>query len=65
MIPTITVSEMAGRIWRPTDNMTEAQLVERIRAWTKEGLLAPVGEKIPGPGGTGGIPTRRSPRRCC
>jgi hypothetical protein len=49
-IPTITVSEMAGRIWRPTDNMTEAQLVERIRAWTKEGLLVPVGEKHRGSG---------------
>jgi hypothetical protein len=50
MIPTVTVSEIAGRIWRPGDNMTEAQLVERIRAWTKEGLLVPVGEKNPGTG---------------
>jgi hypothetical protein len=50
MIPTITVSEIAGRIWRPGDNMTEAQLVERIRAWTKEGLLMPAGEKNPGTG---------------
>jgi hypothetical protein len=49
-IPTVTVSEIAGRIWRTGDNMTEAQLVERIRAWTKEGLLMPVGEKNPGTG---------------
>ena len=50
MIPAVTVSELAGRIWRVGDNMNEAQLVERIRAWTKEGLLAPVGEKNPGTG---------------
>ena len=50
MIPTITVSEMAGRIWRLSDNMSKGQLVERIRAWTKEGLLLPVGEKNPGTG---------------
>jgi hypothetical protein len=50
MIPTVSVSDIANRIWRPDDNMTEAQLVERIRAWTKEGLLVPVGEKNPGTG---------------
>lgn len=50
MTATLTVSEIAGRIWRPTDSLTEAQVVERIRGWTKEGLLVPVGDKNPGPG---------------
>lgn len=50
MIPTVTVSEIARRIWRLGDNMNEAQLVERVRAWTKEGLLVPIGEKNPGTG---------------
>jgi hypothetical protein len=49
-VPTLTVGEIASRIWRPGDNMSEAQLVERVRGWTKEGLLVPVGEKYRGTG---------------
>ena len=50
MTQTITVRDIAHRIWRLSDSMSEAQLVQRVRGWTREGLLLPVGEKNPGTG---------------
>jgi hypothetical protein len=45
---TLTVSEIAERIRRPHEDMRIAG--DRIRNWTREGLLEPVGEKNPGTG---------------
>jgi len=45
---TFTVSDIAQRIAKPS--MDEAVIVERIRHWTREGLLQPAGEKNPGTG---------------
>lgn len=45
---TLTVSEIAERIRRPHEDMRIAG--DRIRNWTREGLLVPVGEKNPGTG---------------
>jgi hypothetical protein len=47
-MPTLTVSEIAERIRRPHEDMRAAG--DRIRNWTREGLLNPVGEKHPGTG---------------
>jgi len=45
---TLTVSEIAERIRRPHEDLRIAG--DRIRNWTREGLLEPVGEKNPGTG---------------
>ena len=45
---TLTVAEIAERIRRPHEDMRAAG--DRIRNWTREGLLTPVGEKHPGTG---------------
>jgi len=45
---TLTVSEIADRIRRPHEDVRIAG--DRIRNWTREGLLEPVGEKNPGTG---------------
>jgi hypothetical protein len=45
---TLTVSDIAERIRRPHEDMRIAG--DRIRNWTREGLLEPVGEKNPGTG---------------
>ena len=45
---TLTVSEIAERIRRPHEDVRIAG--DRIRNWTREGLLVPVGEKNPGTG---------------
>jgi hypothetical protein len=45
---TFTVSEIAERIRRPHEDMRAAG--DRIRNWTREGLLIPEGEKNPGTG---------------
>jgi hypothetical protein len=47
-MPTLTVREIAERIRRPHEDMRVAG--DRIRNWTREGLLNPVGEKHPGTG---------------
>lgn len=44
----ITVKELAQRICRPNEEMSA--VVERLRNWTKEGLLETVGDKNPGTG---------------
>jgi hypothetical protein len=44
----ITVSEIAESIRREDENITA--VVDRLRNWTKEGLLRPLGEKNPGTG---------------
>jgi DNA-binding transcriptional MerR regulator len=43
----LTVSEIARRLARPERQTT---LRERIRHWTREGLVHPIGEKNPGTG---------------
>jgi DNA-binding transcriptional MerR regulator len=45
---TLNVSDIAERIAKP--GMDKAAIVERIRHWTREGLLQPAGEKNPGTG---------------
>jgi DNA-binding transcriptional MerR regulator len=45
---TLTVSDIAQRIVKP--GMDKARLVERLRHWTREGLLSPIGERRPGTG---------------
>ena len=45
---TFTVSEIAERIRRPHEDLRIAG--DRIRNWTREGLLQPIGEKNPGTG---------------
>jgi hypothetical protein len=45
---TLTVSEIAEKIRRPHEDMRAAG--DRIRNWTREGLLDPVGDKHPGTG---------------
>jgi hypothetical protein len=45
---TLTVSEIAERVRRPHEDVRIAG--DRIRNWTREGLLEPVGEKNPGTG---------------
>jgi DNA-binding transcriptional MerR regulator len=43
-----TVSEIADRIRKPGQD--RAAVVERIRHWTRERLLAPIGKRNPGTG---------------
>ena len=45
---TYSVSEIAEKIGRPGEDMRVVG--DRIRNWTREGLLEPVGEKNPGTG---------------
>lgn len=47
-VDTLTAAEIAERIRRPNEDMRAAG--DRIRNWTREGLLVPVGEKNPGTG---------------
>jgi hypothetical protein len=44
----LAVSEIADRILAP--GADKAALVERLRYWTREGLLSPIGHKHPGTG---------------
>src|SRR5690348_7728151 len=47
----LTVSEIAERIARPgAGKAALAVIVGRLRHWTAEGLLQPIGEKSPGTG---------------
>ena len=46
----LTVSLLADRIWSPSGNLTKPQLIDRLRNWTKEGLLITTGETNPGTG---------------
>jgi hypothetical protein len=45
---TLTVSEIAERVQKPGEELRTA--VDRVRNWTKEGLLKPVGDIHPGTG---------------
>jgi DNA-binding transcriptional MerR regulator len=45
---TLTVGDIADKIRRPHEDVRIAG--DRIRNWTREGLLAPIGEKNPGTG---------------
>jgi DNA-binding transcriptional MerR regulator len=45
----LTVREIADRIVR-TPGVDKAALIERLRHWTREGLLTPIGDKHPGTG---------------
>jgi hypothetical protein len=47
---TVTVSQIAERIWSPEGKLTKPKVIDRLRNWTKEGLLVPVGDKNPGTG---------------
>jgi hypothetical protein len=47
---TLAVSEIAERICQPGSKLTKAKVIDRLRNWTKEGLLIPVGDKNPGTG---------------
>jgi hypothetical protein len=49
-IPKLTVSLIAERIWSPEGQLTKPQVIDRLRNWTKEGLLVPLGDKNPGTG---------------
>jgi DNA-binding transcriptional MerR regulator len=44
----LTVSHIADRVAKPGTN--KAALVERIRHWTRERLISPVGKRNPGTG---------------
>jgi hypothetical protein len=44
----LTVSQIANRI--AADGADKAALIERLRHWTREGLLAPSGDRNPGTG---------------
>jgi DNA-binding transcriptional MerR regulator len=46
--PMLTVSEIAERLAGRREE--RLALVERIRHWTREGLITPIGEKNPGTG---------------
>jgi hypothetical protein len=50
MTATVTVRDIAERIQGTNENLTN--VIDRLRNWTKEGLLAPEGEKHPGTGRT-------------
>jgi hypothetical protein len=45
---TLTVRDIAQRVQRPGEELRTA--VDRVRNWTKEGLLRPVGDIHPGTG---------------
>ena len=45
---TLTAAEIAEKIRRPHENMRSAG--DRVRNWTRENLLSPIGEKNPGTG---------------
>jgi hypothetical protein len=45
---TLTVSDIAQRVQRPGEELRTA--VDRVRNWTKEGLLKPIGDIHPGTG---------------
>jgi hypothetical protein len=47
-VTTLTVSEIAKRIQEPGEAL--AVVVERLRNWTKEGLIRPTGKRNPGTG---------------
>jgi hypothetical protein len=48
MAATLTAQDIARHIQRPGENLTAA--VDRLRNWTKEGLIQPVGDLRPGTG---------------
>ena len=39
IVPKLTVSLIADRIWSSEGSLTKPQLIDRLRNWTKEGLL--------------------------
>src|SRR5690242_8780479 len=45
---TLTVRDIAERVQRPGEDL--GAVVDRLRNWTKEGLLEPIGERNPGTG---------------
>jgi hypothetical protein len=45
---TVTVGEIAQRIKEPGEELSA--IVDRLRSWTKEGLLKPLGKRKPGTG---------------
>lgn len=55
-MPTVTAKDIAEKIKRPGEPMQVA--VDRLRNWTREGLIKPTGEKHPGTGRA-----KRYPRR--
>jgi hypothetical protein len=48
MVATVTVKDIAERIRREDENLTN--VIDRLRNWTKEGLLSAAGDKHPGTG---------------
>jgi hypothetical protein len=48
VFPVFTVRELAERVRRPDEDITA--VVDRLRNWTKEGLLTHLGPKNPGTG---------------
>src|SRR5258708_33650273 len=47
-MPTVTAKDIAEKIQRPGEELQVA--VDRLRNWTREGLIKPVGTKHPGKG---------------
>jgi hypothetical protein len=47
-MPTVTAKDIAEKIQRPGEELQVA--VDRLRNWTREGLIKPVGAKHPGKG---------------
>src|SRR5262245_37099558 len=45
---TLTANDIAKRIQRPGESLRSA--VDRLRNWTKEGIIKPVGDAHPGTG---------------
>jgi hypothetical protein len=55
-MPTFTVNEIAGRIARDGEKME--LVADRIRNWTKDGLLETLGDKNPGTGRSRAYPEK-------
>lgn len=54
----LTVGDIANRVLGPgAEKTAHAAFVERLRHWTREGLLAPIGEKSPAKGVIGSTTT--------
>jgi hypothetical protein len=48
MVQTISVKDIAMKILRPGETMESA--INRVKNWTREGLIRPVGDRHPGTG---------------